>query len=82
MHIIGIPEEERKEKKKYLKWWLRISSKLTSVTKAQIQEPQGKQGRKNAPKTTLKRIIAKLQKKIKDKEKSLERSQGMKTPYL
>ena len=67
-----IPEgEERKAQKKYLTYNDRISAKLMSNTKLQIQEVQRTQSKINAQtnkKTTSQHIIFKLQ-KIKDKEK-------------
>ena len=46
-----IPEEERMEQKKYLKqWWLRISPKLMSATKPQIEEAQRISSRINSKK--------------------------------
>ena len=65
-----IPEEERKEQKKHLTYNDRISAKLMSNKKLQIQEAQRTQSKINAQtdkKTSSQHIIFKFRKsKLKD----------------
>ena len=73
--IIGIPEEERKDLRNYLK---RISEDFPNIGKEivnQVQEVQRVPGRTNPRRITSRHIVIKLT-KIKDRDKILKATRG------